>query len=142
MVNKRKVRLMARTAMYEKHDGRKELRNVQYYRGDYIGMHMLFAGIGVTGGYLLTLLLVCVYKFEYIVNNLTNIDYRRLGSALIVTYVLLLIAAQIISYFVFAMRYSDCEDGMRFYINRLKKIDKLDREAKLKEDSNDGIVED
>ena len=55
MVNKRKVRLMARTAMYEKHEGKKELKNVMYYRNDYIGMHMLFAGIGITGGYLLTL---------------------------------------------------------------------------------------
>ena len=46
MVNKRKVRLMARTAMYEKHEGKRELKNVMYYRSDYIGMHMLFVGIG------------------------------------------------------------------------------------------------
>ena len=38
MVNKRKVRLMARTAMYEKHEGKRELKNVMYYRSDYIGM--------------------------------------------------------------------------------------------------------
>ncbi len=130
MVNKRKVRLMARTAMYEKHEGKKDLKNVMYYRGDYIGMHMLFAGIGITGGYLLTLVLIFIYRFEYIVNNLTNINYRKLGSTLIVTYVLLLIAAQVIAYFVFSVRYSDYEDGMRIYINRLKKIDKLSREEK------------
>lgn len=130
---------MARTAMYEKHDGRKELKNAGYYRGDYIGMHMLFAGIGVTGGYLLTLALICVYRFEYIVNNLTNIDYRRLGSTLIVTYVLLLIAAQVIAYFVFSIRYGDYEDGMKIYINRLKKIDKLNREEK--KEKNDGEEE-
>ena len=130
---------MARTAMYEKHDGRKELKNSRYYRGDYIGMHMLFAGIGVTGGYLLTLALICVYRFEYIVNNLTNIDYRRLGSTLIVTYVLLLIVAQVIAYFVFSIRYGDYEDGMKIYINRLKKIDKLNREEK--KEKNDGEEE-
>lgn len=130
---------MARTAMYEKHDGRKELKNARYYRGDYIGMHMLFAGIGVTGGYLLTLALICVYRFEYIVNNLTNIDYRRLGSTLIVTYVLLLIVAQVIAYFVFSIRYGDYEDGMKIYINRLKKIDKLNREEK--KEKNDGEEE-
>lgn len=130
---------MARTAMYEKHDGRKELKNARYYRGDYIGMHMLLAGIGVTGGYLLTLALICVYRFEYIVNNLTNIDYRRLGSTLIVTYVLLLIVAQVIAYFVFSIRYGDYEDGMKIYINRLKKIDKLNREEK--KEKNDGEEE-
>ena len=130
MVNKRKVRLMARTAMYEKHEGKKELKNVMYYRNDYIGMHMLFAGIGITGGYLLTLVLICMYKFEYIMNNLTKIDYRKLGSTLIVTYVLMLIAAQVIAYFIFSMRYNEYEDGRRMYINRLKKIDKLSREEK------------
>lgn len=143
MVNKRKVRLMARTAMYEKNEGRKELKNVLYYRGDYIGMHMLFAGIGITGGYILTLLLICAYKFEYIVNNLTQMDYRKLGSTLIITYVLLLIAAQIISYFIFSMRYSDFEDGMKVYINRLKKIDRLSREEKSdgeKEENDDRTV--
>ena len=87
MVNKRKVRLMARTAMYEKHEGKKELKNVMYYRNDYIGMHMLFAGIGITGGYLLTLVLICMYKFEYIVNNLTKIDYRKLGSTHSIFYI-------------------------------------------------------
>ena len=143
MVNKRKVRLMARTAMYEKHEGKRELKNVIYYRSDYIGMHMLFAGIGITGGYLLTLMLICAYRFEYIVNNLTKMDYRGLGSTLIVSYVLLLIVAQVISYFIFSMRYSDCEDGMRVYINRLKKIDKLSREEKSdgeKEYNDDGTV--
>lgn len=137
MINKRKVRLMARTAMYEKHEGRKELKNAVYYRGDYIGMHMLFAGIGITLGYLLVLGLICVYGFEYIVNNLTEIDYRRLGSTLIVIYVLLLIAFQVIAYFVFSFRYNEYESGMKMYINRLKKIDKLTREEKKEEDNGE-----
>lgn len=137
MINKRKVRLMARTAMYEKHEGRKELKNAVYYRGDYIGMHMLFAGIGITLGYLLVLGLICVYGFEDIVNNLTEIDYRRLGSTLIVIYVLLLIAFQVISYFVFSIRYNEYESGMKMYINRLKKIDKLTREEKKEEDNGE-----
>lgn len=137
MINKRKVRLMARTAMYEKHEGKKELKNAMYYRGDYIGMHMLFAGIGITLGYFLTLALICVYRFEYIVNNLTKIDYRRLGSTLIVIYVLLLIAFQVVSYFVFSLRYNEYESGMRMYISRLKKIDKLTREEKKEEDNGE-----
>ena len=137
MINKRKVRLMARTAMYEKHEGRKELKNAVYYRGDYIGMHMLFAGIGITLGYLMVLGLIFVYGFEYIVNNLTEIDYRRLGSTLIVIYVLLLIAFQVISYFVFSIRYNEYESGMKMYINRLKKIDKLTREEKKEEDNGE-----
>ena len=133
MVNKRKVRLMARTAMYEKHEGHDELKNAVYYRGDYVGMHMLFAGIGITLGYLLCLFLVFVYRFEFIVNNLTDINYRKLGSTLIIIYVLLLIVFQVIAYFVYSIRYNDYQSGLKFYINRFKKIDKLGREEKEEE---------
>lgn len=133
MVSKRKVRLMARTAMYEKHEGRNELKNAMYYRGDYVGMHMLFVGIGITMAYILCLLLIFVYKFEFIVNNLIDINYPKLGSTLIVIYVLLLIVFQVIAYFVYSIRYDDCRNGMKFYINRLKKIDKLTREERDEE---------
>ena len=70
-------------------------------------------------------------------NNLTKIDYRRLGSTLIVIYVLLLIAFQVVSYFVFSLRYNEYESGMRMYISRLKKIDKLTREEKKEEDNGE-----
>lgn len=127
MINKRKVRLMTRTAMYEQNDGRCELKNAKYYRGDYVGIHMLFAGIGVTLGYLLCLAMLCMYRFEYIVNHLTELNYRRLFSTALIVYVLLLIAYQVIAYFVYSMRYNDSQSGLKFYLNRLKKIDKLSK---------------
>ena len=52
---------------------------------------------------------------------------------MIIIYVLLLIVFQVIAYFVYSIRYNDYQSGLKFYINRLKKIDKLGREEKEEE---------
>lgn len=130
MVNKRKTRLMARTAMYEKHEGNKAFRRTSFFKGDYVGVHMLIAGASVTLAYLLVLGMVAVYKFDYIIDNLTNINYRDLFSKLILIYVVVLIAYMIVSYFVYAFRYEDDAQGVRMYLGRLKKIHTLNKEEK------------
>ena len=127
MVNKRKVRLMARTAMYEKHDGCNELKKAGYFKSDYVGAHMLLTGAAVTVGYFICILLVCIYRFEYIINNLTRLDYRQIMNNAIIIYVLLLIAYLVIAYFIYSVKYTNSQSGVRFYISRLKKIDKLNR---------------
>lgn len=134
MVNKRKVRLMARTSMYEKHEGNSELKKANYYKGDYVGAHMLLVGAAVTAAYLLCIVLLCLYKFEYIVNNLTTLNYNQIFNTAVVVYVVILIVYMIISYFVYSMRYANGESGIKFYINRLKKIHSLNQAEKERED--------
>lgn len=131
MINKRKVRLMARTAMYEAHEGKSELKHANLFRGDYVGKHMVFVAVGITLSFFIALLIVCIYHYEYIIANLTMLDYRLLCSRAIVTYVLILLASQVVAYLVFSSRYSDSEYGVKFYLNRLRKIEKMNREDKV-----------
>lgn len=51
MINKRKVRLMARTAMYLKHEGTEDIPKSKYYRKDYVSLHMWLTAIAVTIAY-------------------------------------------------------------------------------------------
>lgn len=131
MINKRKVRLMARTAMYEANEGHTELKYANYYRGDYVGKHMVFVAVGITVSYFIALLILCVYNYEYIIGHLTMLDYRTIESRAIVSYVLILLASQVIAYLVFSARFSDSVTGVKFYLNRLKKIEKLNEEDRL-----------
>ncbi len=137
MVNKRKVRLMARTSMYEKHEKNNELKMANYYKGDYVGAHMLITGVAVTIAYLLCILLLCICKFEYIINNLTKLDYNKLFSNGLIVYIVILIVYMIISYFVYSIRYSTGESGIKFYINRLKKIHNLNKDEKADKERED-----
>ena len=54
MINKRKVRLMARTAMYLKHEGVEDLPKAKYYKSDYVGLYMWLTAIAVTVAFILS----------------------------------------------------------------------------------------
>ena len=64
MVNKRKVRLMSRTAMYEKHEGNQDLPKAAFYKSDYVAVKMWCTAIAVTIAYILILCLVVACNFE------------------------------------------------------------------------------
>ena len=134
MINKRKVRLMARTAMYLKHEGVDDLPKSKYYKRDYIGLHMWLTAIAVTVAYLLILFLLACYNFEYIINHLTTINYTVLVVMIIMIYVLMMAIFLVAGYFVYSHRYSVAENGIRTYQNRLQKIfqlNKADRKRKI-----------
>ena len=132
MINKRKVRLMARTAMYLKHEGVEDLPKAKYYKSDYVGLDMWPTAIAVTVGYFLILFLIACYNFEYIINHLTSINYTVLVVMLIMTYVLMMSVFLVIGYFVYSRRYTMAENGIRVYQNRLKKIFQLNKADRKK----------
>ena len=132
MINKRKVRLMARTAMYLKHEGVEDLPKAKYYKSDYVGLYMWLTAIAVTVTYFLILFLIACYNFEYIINHLTSINYTVLVVMLIMTYVLMMSVFLVIGYFVYSRRYTMAENGIRVYQNRLKKIFQLNKADRKK----------
>ena len=132
MINKRKVRLMARTAMYLKHGGVEDLPKAKYYKSDYVGLYMWLTAIAVTVAYFLILFLIACYNFEYIINHLTSINYTVLVVMLIMTYVLMMSVFLVIGYFVYSRRYTMAENGIRVYQNRLKKIFQLNKADRKK----------
>ena len=132
MINKRKVRLMARTAMYLKHEGVEDIPKAKYYKSDYVGLYMWLTAIAVTVAYFLILFLIACYNFEYIINHLTSINYTVLVVMLIMTYVLMMSVFLVIGYFVYSRRYTMAENGIRVYQNRLKKIFQLNKADRKK----------
>lgn len=132
MINKRKVRLMARTAMYLKHEGVEDLPKAKYYKSDYVGLYMWLTAIAVTVAYLLILFLIACYNFEYIINHLTSINYTLMVVMLIMLYVLMMSVFLVIGYFVYSRRYAHAENGIKVYQNRLKKIFQLNKADRKK----------
>lgn len=122
MINKRKVRLMTRTAMYEKHECSNDISKAKYYKSDYVGLHMWTTAIAVTIAYIIILMLVMSCNFEFIINNLTNMNYTVLTVMLIMIYAAMMTVFMIIAYFIYSYRYVELENGIRIYRNRLHKI--------------------
>ena len=122
MVNKRKVRLMTRTAMYERHESHNDIPKAKYYKSDYVGLHMWTTAVAVTIAYVLILFLVLACNFEYIINNLTEINYSFLGIMLILIYIAMLTVFLLVAYFVYTYRFISAESGIKTYQGRLHKI--------------------
>lgn len=128
MVNKRKVRLMSRTAMYEKHEGGKDLPKAAFYKSDYVSVNMWCTAIAVTVAYILILFLVIACNFEYAVSHLTDINYAILAVIVGVIYMAIMILYMLIAYFLYSYRFVEAENGIKIYQNWLHKIFLMNRE--------------
>lgn len=128
MVNKRKVRLMARTAMYEKHDGATDLPKASYYKTDYVALQMWCTAIAVTVAYVLIIALVIACNFEYIINNLTKLNYMVIGVILGMGYIAMITLFLLVAYFLYSYRYIEAENGIKIYQSRLHKIFLMNKE--------------
>ena len=128
MVNKRKVRLMSRTAMYEKHEGNQDLPKAAFYKSDYVAVKMWCTAIAVTIAYILILCLVVACNFEYAVSHLTDINYGLLALVVGLIYVAIMVVYMLISYFIYSYRFVEAENGIKIYQNWLHKIFLMNKE--------------
>ncbi len=138
MINKRKIRLMARTAMYEKHEGVLDLPKAKFYKGDYVRFQMWKTAVAVTIASIIILFLVAAYNFEYIINNLTSINYSMLTITVVMLYIAMVTSFLLIAYFVYSYRYDEGEKGVRIYTKRLQKIFMLNK-ADRKQNNKGGV---
>ena len=87
MLNNRKIRIMTQLAIYEKKEGRPDFRLAKYYKMDYARFNALKTILWVTVSYLLGLVLLAVYKLEYLLDNAMTIDYKALGLKILGVYI-------------------------------------------------------
>ena len=88
MVNMRKVRLMTKLAIYEKNEGKEDIKLGKYFRRDYVRLKILHNIVAVTIGYLLVLALIIAYQMEYLIREAVNLDYIGMGKTILGGYVI------------------------------------------------------
>lgn len=122
MINKRKVRLMTKTAIYERTYGSNDAAKAKYYKADYVAVHMWNTAIAVTIAFLIVLFLIGACNFERIIYSITKINYTALGAILAVSYAALQAFFLIMTYLVYSYRYTSAELRTKTYQMRLHKI--------------------
>lgn len=90
MLNEKKIKIMTKLSIYEKHDGKEDIETSQYYKTDYVRLYVLKTVIGITIAYLLSLLLIGFYKSEYIISKAVDLDYAAIGTYIIGIYVMII----------------------------------------------------
>lgn len=136
MLNEKKIRLMTRTAIYEKHEGKEDLKINQYCGGDYVRFNMLKTLIGVTIAVFLCSCIYVMYSSEDIFEVFFKIDFKELARLLLTAYVLSLIVYIIISLLFYQYKYLRTSKRLKRYNKNLSLIEKYSGE--FQETKNSG----
>ena len=126
MLREDKIRLMHEIAKYEKSADEWERPAKEYFRGDYIGMHLLQSFLSFTLSYALILGIVSLYHLEHILNAVNVLIVFR--------FVLRCVVAYVVGLLLFRRRYDKSAARRTEHLrclNRLKK--RYDTEERIKE---------
>ncbi|MBQ4259436.1 MAG: hypothetical protein IJB84_04105 [Lachnospiraceae bacterium] len=120
MLDREKVVLMTRMAMYEKNEGDKNIKIYGYYRNDFITMELLKAFVCVT----ISFVAGCGLYFLYLLGEsgpaLQNMDFWVLLKNVLIYYVITLIGYGLAIYFASKTRYAKMKHSLRGYYEDMK----------------------
>ena len=72
MLDERKVKLMTKLALYEETYGKEDFKISSYYRKDYACLHVIYAFLSVSVGYVCLVALLLLAGVEDIMSNMSN----------------------------------------------------------------------
>ncbi len=122
MINEEKVILMTKLASYESHKGKKDIAIVNYFRNDYIGFQVLKSVIAATISFLALFAVYVLYNFEDLMQDIYKMDLLEFGKSIVILYLCVVGAYGIISYAVFASRYSRANKSLKKYYSNLRRL--------------------
>lgn len=122
MLNNRKIRLMTKLAIYEKEDGKEDIRLGKYYRVDYVRYQLLKTIVAVTCGYLILVLMTILYYMEYLIAEAVKLDYAAIGRTMLGVYLVLLLAFSGIAVLGYTIKYNRSRKKLAKYYRMLKRL--------------------
>ena len=136
MVNKSKVKLMTKLAIYEKNH-QDDIRLSRYYKSDYVRLGLIKNVLSVTAAYILILAMVGLYNMEWLIANAVTMDYKSLGIKVLGYYLIILIVFCMAGMFVSALHYSHSFKRLQKYFKRLKMLKKYYDETEKKHNADE-----
>lgn len=120
MVNMRKVRLMTKLAIYEKKEGKEDIRLGNFFRRDYVRLKNLQNIVIVTIGYLLILGMIGAYRMEYLIKEAVNLDYVGIGKLILGVYVIIITIYVMIALVGYGLYYDYSRKKLSKYFRMLR----------------------
>ena len=124
MLSKKKIKIMFHMASYEDGIGKQDLKNVRFYKNDYVRLNMLKSIVCVTVAYALILVLAAMYNLEYLIGNAVNLPYKTIGFSVLGIYLLLVGMYIFISVLVYSLKYEASRKRVQKYFRFLKYLRK------------------
>ena len=135
MLNEKKIRLMTRTAIYEKREGKEDLKVNSYCGSDYVRFNMLKTLIGVTIAVFLCSCIYVLYSSQDLLQMIFKVDLLALAKLLITAYVLSLIVYVISSVMFYQYKYSRAKKRLKHFNHNLSLIDQYSQDLSVNEET-------
>lgn len=122
MLNEERIILMTKMASYEVNEGKKNVAIGSYFRGDYIGWHVLKSIISATIAFIVVFAMYIFYDFEVFMMDIYKMDLLEFGTNVLKTYLWVVGIYAVLSYFVYSYRYARAHKSLRLYYMNLRKL--------------------
>lgn len=134
MLNREKVILMTKLAVYEQKEGRKEIPLSKYFKSDYIGLHLIGSFFAITIAYALVVGLVIAYKSEELMKKLTSLNFFKMGREILIGYVIFLAVNMLIAYLAYLVKFVSIRKNLKDYNGKLKQLRRMYEQEKYGDD--------
>lgn len=128
MVNMRKVRLMTKLAIYEKTEGKEDIKLGKYFRRDYVRLKVLHNIVAVTIGYLLVLAMIIAYQMEDLIREAVNLDYIGIGKIILGVYIIVVTIYTMAAMVGYGLYYDYSRKKLAKYFRMLRRLRSLYQE--------------
>ena len=128
MLNEERVILMTKMEAYAQKEGKKNMKVGKYFRSDYISLQLLKSIVSATIAYVICFALYILYDLENFLQDCYKMDLIAFARNVLLYYGVTVVAYGIISYLVYAYRYTKARKSLKDYYNHLKKLNSLYQE--------------
>ena len=125
MIDKRKVRLMSRAAIYEKRYGEEDIRITGYYQKDYASLNTWITLIWITRDLVLVAGLLFLAGGEELLEGITFVKLLLLAAIALAAYLALMIIYGIGAGSFYRKKHIQAKQRMKKYIRDLSRLQRM-----------------
>ena len=125
MLNEDRIELMTKMAAYESRQGKKDLTVNEFFRGDYISFQVFKSALYATIGFGLVIVMYILYDLEGFLTDFYKMDIAEFVKDIAMKYAVVLVIYLLISYFVYAYRFSRAKKHMKKYLAQLNELEAM-----------------
>ncbi len=122
MLNEERIILMTKMASYEANEGKKNVAVGSYFRGDYVGWHVLKSIISATIAFVVVFGMYIYYDFEVFMMDIYKMDLIEFARRILSRYLWTVGIYAVISYIVYTVRYMKAVKSLKLYYMNLRKL--------------------
>lgn len=130
MLDKKRIRLMTRTAIYEKNHAEEDIKISTYYKKDYASLNTWITLIWITVGYVLAAGLFLLCTADSVMEGLTIVKFILLAAIALGFYFVLLIVYGIGAGNFYRKKHGRAKHRVKRYYRELSRLEKMYKKEK------------